>query len=61
MAGDFTGAFFLETASAPLTLKPGDGYQAPTGVLRSGKIRPEKTVIAVTFMVEKGEPLACPT
>ena len=43
-----------------LSLKPGDGYQAPTGVPHSGKNGPTKTVIVATYVVEKGKPLASP-
>ena len=43
-----------------LTLKPGDGYQVPTGAPHGGKNGPAKTVIAATFVVEKGKPLASP-
>ncbi len=43
-----------------LSLKPGDAYQVPTGVPHSGKNGPMKTVIAATFVVEKGKPLASP-
>ena len=43
-----------------LTLKPGDAYQVPTGVPHGGKNGPAKTIIAATFVVEKGKPLASP-
>ncbi len=43
-----------------LMLKPGDGYQVPTGVPHSGKNGTAKTVIAATYVVEKGKPLASP-
>ena len=43
-----------------LSLKPGDAYQVPTGVAHGGKNGPAKTVIAATFVVEKGKPLASP-
>ncbi len=43
-----------------LTLKPGDAYQVPTGVPHSGTNGPARTVIAATFVVEKGKPLASP-
>jgi quercetin dioxygenase-like cupin family protein len=43
-----------------LTLKPGEAYQVPTGVPHGGKNGPSKTVIAATFVVEKGKPLASP-
>lgn len=41
-------------------LKPGDAYQVPTAVPHSGKNGPAKTVIAATYVVEKGKPLASP-
>ncbi len=44
----------------PLTLKPGDAYQVPTGVPHSGTNGPARTVIAATFVVQKGKPLAAP-
>ena len=43
-----------------LMLKPGDGYQAPTGVPHSGENGSAKTVIAATYVVEKAKPLASP-
>jgi quercetin dioxygenase-like cupin family protein len=43
-----------------LMLKPGDGYQVPTGVPHSGKNGTAKTVIVATYVVEKGKPLASP-
>jgi quercetin dioxygenase-like cupin family protein len=43
-----------------LTLKAGDADQVPTGVPHSGTNGPAKTVIAATFVVEKGKPLASP-
>jgi quercetin dioxygenase-like cupin family protein len=42
------------------TLKPGDAYQVPTGVPHSATNGPARTVIAATFVVEKGKPLASP-
>jgi len=42
------------------SLKPGDAYQAPTGVPHSGQNGPAKTVIVATYVVEKGKPLASP-
>jgi len=41
-------------------LKPGDAFQVPTGVPHGGVNGPAKTVIIVTFVVEKGKPLASP-
>jgi quercetin dioxygenase-like cupin family protein len=43
-----------------LMLKPGEGYQVPTGVPHSGKNGTAKTVIVATYVVEKGKPLASP-
>lgn len=38
----------------------GDGFQVPTAVPHGGKNGPNPTVIAVTYVVEKGKPLASP-
>lgn len=46
--------------ASPVSLKPGDSYQVPTGIPHGGKNGPAKTVIAATFVVEKGKPLASP-
>ena len=43
-----------------LSLKPGDAYKVANGVPHSGKNGPAKTIIAATFVVEKGKPLASP-
>src|SRR5271165_6306327 len=43
-----------------ITLKPGDGYQVPTGVPHGGANGPAKTIIVATYVVEKGKPLASP-
>src|SRR5271165_6981947 len=43
-----------------LTLKPGDGFQVPTGTPHGGRNGPAKTVIVSTYVVEKGKPLASP-
>ncbi len=43
-----------------LSLKPGDGFQVPTGTPHGGKNGPAKTVIVSTYVVEKGKPLASP-
>jgi quercetin dioxygenase-like cupin family protein len=42
-------------------LKPGDAFQVPTGTPHAGG-RPSdrKTRIAITYVVEKGKPLASP-
>ena len=43
-----------------LSLKPGDGFQVPTGAPHGGRNGPSKTVIISTYVVEKGKPLASP-
>jgi quercetin dioxygenase-like cupin family protein len=43
-----------------LSLKPGDGFQVPTGVPHGGVNGPAKTVVVSTYVVEKGKPLASP-
>ena len=42
------------------TFNPGDGFQVPTRVPHSGKNGDKPTVLAVTYVVEKGKPLASP-
>ncbi len=42
------------------TFKAGDGFQVPTGVPHSGKNGDKATVLAITYVVEKGKPLASP-
>jgi quercetin dioxygenase-like cupin family protein len=42
------------------TIAPGEGFQVPTGVPHSAKNGPAKTVVASTYIVEKGKPLASP-
>ena len=43
------------------TLKPGDGFQVPAETPHAGaKNGDKKTVLAVTYVVEKGKPLASP-
>jgi quercetin dioxygenase-like cupin family protein len=42
------------------TFKAGDGFQVPTRVPHSGKNGDKPTVLAVTYVVEKGKPLASP-
>jgi quercetin dioxygenase-like cupin family protein len=41
-------------------LAAGDGFQVPPGVPHSAKNGPAKTVLAGTYVVEKGKPLASP-
>jgi quercetin dioxygenase-like cupin family protein len=43
-----------------LDLKPGDGFQVPTGTPHGGPNGPAKTVVISTYVVEKGKPLASP-
>jgi quercetin dioxygenase-like cupin family protein len=38
----------------------GEGFQIPTGVPHSGKNGAAKTVLAATYVVEKGKPIASP-
>ena len=42
------------------TYAPGEGFQVPPGVPHSGQNGPAKTVLAATYVVEKGKPLASP-
>ena len=42
------------------TYAPGEGYQVPAGVPHGGKNGDQPTVIAATYVVEKGKPLASP-
>jgi quercetin dioxygenase-like cupin family protein len=42
------------------TFKAGDGFQVRTRVPHSGKNGDKPTVLAVTYVVKKGEPLASP-
>ncbi len=42
------------------TYNAGDGFQIPTRVPHGGKNGDAPTVIAVTYVVEKGKPLASP-
>ncbi len=42
------------------TFKAGDGFQVPPRVPHSGKNGDKPTVLAVTYVVEKGKPLASP-
>jgi quercetin dioxygenase-like cupin family protein len=40
--------------------KPGDGFQVPTRTPHSGKNGDKSTTLAITYIVEKGKPLASP-
>jgi quercetin dioxygenase-like cupin family protein len=42
------------------TFNAGDGFQVPTRVPHGGKNGDKPTVLAVTYVVEKGKPLASP-
>ena len=42
------------------TFKAGDGFQVPMRVPHSGKNGDKPTILAVTYVVEKGKPLASP-
>jgi quercetin dioxygenase-like cupin family protein len=42
------------------TYSPGEGFQVPTSVPHSAKNGPAKAVLAGTYVVEKGKPLASP-
>ena len=42
------------------TFKAGDGFQVPTRVPHGGKNGDKPTIIAATYIVKKGEPLASP-
>jgi quercetin dioxygenase-like cupin family protein len=56
------GGFELPIQGQPTrTLKPGDGFQVPVETPHAGgKPGNEKTRIAITYVVEKGKPLASP-
>ena len=42
------------------TFNAGDGFQVPTHVPHGGKNGDKPTILAVTYVVEKGRPLASP-
>ena len=42
------------------TFKVGDGFQVPTRAPHSGKAGDRPTTLAITYVVEKGKPLASP-
>ncbi len=44
----------------PKTYNAGDGWQVPTGVVHGGRNLDKPTVVATTYIVEKGKPLASP-
>lgn len=41
-------------------LKPGDAFQIPASTPHSAKNGPAKSILAATYIVEKGKPLASP-
>jgi quercetin dioxygenase-like cupin family protein len=51
---------FAVDGEAARTLAAGDGFQVSPGVPHGGKNGDRKTVIAATYVVEKGKPLASP-
>jgi quercetin dioxygenase-like cupin family protein len=42
------------------TFKAGEGFQVPTRTPHSGKNGDKPTILAITYIVEKGKPLASP-
>jgi quercetin dioxygenase-like cupin family protein len=56
------GGFELPIEGQPTrNLKPGDGFQVPASTPHAGgKPGPAKTRILITYVVEKGKPLASP-
>jgi quercetin dioxygenase-like cupin family protein len=44
----------------PRTFKAGDGFQVPPRTPHSGKSGDKPTTLAITYVVEKGKPLASP-
>jgi quercetin dioxygenase-like cupin family protein len=56
------GGFDLPIQGQPTrTLKPGDGFQVPPETPHAGSKNGDKTTkVAVTYVVEKGKPLASP-
>jgi quercetin dioxygenase-like cupin family protein len=56
------GGFDLPIQGQPtLALKPGDGFQVPPETPHAGsKNGDQKTRVAITYVVEKGKPLASP-
>jgi quercetin dioxygenase-like cupin family protein len=56
------GGFELPIEGQPTrTLKPGDGFQIPPATPHAGgKAGTAKTRVLITYVVEKGEPLASP-
>jgi quercetin dioxygenase-like cupin family protein len=42
------------------TFKAGDGFQVPTRLPHSGKNGDKPTIVAITYVVEKGKPIVSP-
>jgi quercetin dioxygenase-like cupin family protein len=51
---------FSVDGEGPKTYSAGDGIQVPAGVPHSAKNGDQPTVLAATYIVEKGKPLASP-
>jgi quercetin dioxygenase-like cupin family protein len=54
------GVELIVDGEATKSYSPGEGFQVPAGVPHSGRNGPAKTVLAATYVVEKGKPLASP-
>ncbi len=55
------GALELDVEGQPaLQMKAGDGFVVPARTIHAAKNGPEKAVLASTYVVEKGKPLASP-
>jgi quercetin dioxygenase-like cupin family protein len=55
------GEIVLIVAGQPdRTMKPGDSWQIPVGAAHDAKSGPNGAKIIVTYVVEKGKPLATP-
>ena len=55
------GGLTLDIDGKPsLALTPGMAFEVPAGVVHGGKNGDAKSVIAATYVVEKGKPLASP-
>jgi quercetin dioxygenase-like cupin family protein len=55
------GAIELDVqGAAPRQLQPGDGFVVPPRTPHSARNGPAKSVLASTYVVEKGKPLASP-
>ncbi len=55
------GEILLEVQGQPdRDLKPGDSFQVPAGVPHGGKVGARPCKLHITYIVEKGKPLASP-